>query len=111
MIICFITSENSKIHAVIKFKPVSKGEHQTFAEVDNVKVDVSPSHVTYHLEGLFNGQKELSDNMHALINENWQEIFNELKPGIGEAFGLITKAVLSKVFGKYPLEQLFIVSN
>ncbi|XP_032305368.2 protein takeout [Drosophila ananassae] len=106
-----IILKKSRIHAVINFKPVSKGEHQTFAEVVDVKVDVSPSHVTYHLEGLFNGQKELSDNMHALINENWQEIFNELKPGIGEAFGLITKAVLSKVFGKYPLEQLFIVSN
>ncbi|KAH8232385.1 hypothetical protein KR032_005347 [Drosophila birchii] len=102
-----IRLKTCKIRAQIKFKTLPKGEHQTFAEVVSAVVDVDPSHVTYHLEGLFNGQKELSDNMHALINENWQEIFNELKPGIGEAFGLITKSVLGRIFGKLPLEHLF----
>ncbi|KAH8267647.1 hypothetical protein KR018_012371, partial [Drosophila ironensis] len=104
-----IRLKKTKVHAVIKFKRNVKGEHQTYADVVDVRVDVSPSHVTYHLEGLFNGQKELSDNMHVLLNENWQDIFNELKPGISEAFGLIAKAVLGRIFGKHPLEQLFVV--
>ncbi|XP_043654957.1 protein takeout [Drosophila teissieri] len=99
----------TKVRALIKFKRVSKGDHQTYAEVVDIKVELDPSHVTYHLENLFNGQKDLSENMHALINENWQDIFNELKPGIGEAFGLIAKSVLDRIFGKLPLEQLFVV--
>jgi len=97
------------VHAFIKFKRVSKGEHQTFAEVVDIKVEVTPQHVSYHLENLFNGQKDLSENMHALINENWRDIFNELKPGIGEAFGLIAKSVVDRIFGKLSLEQLFVV--
>ncbi|XP_020811587.1 protein takeout [Drosophila serrata] len=104
-----IRLKDCKIRAQIKFKAVHKGEHQTFAEVESASVDIDPSHVTYHLEGLFNGQKELSDNMHVLINENWHEIFNELKPSIGEAFGLITKSVLGRIFGKLPLEHLFVL--
>ncbi|KAH8341919.1 protein takeout [Drosophila kikkawai] len=104
-----IRLKHCKIRAQIKFKTVSKGEHQTFGEVVSAIVDIDPSHVTYHLEGLFNGQKELSDNMHVLINENWKEIFSELRPSIGEAFGLITKTVLGRIFGKVPLEQLFVL--
>ncbi|XP_017080003.2 uncharacterized protein LOC108113805 [Drosophila eugracilis] len=104
-----IRLKKTKVRALIKFKRVSKGEHQTFAEVVNINVEVDPAHVTYHLENLFNGQKDLSENMHALINENWKDIFNELKPGIGEAFGLIAKSVLDRIFGKLPLEQLFTV--
>ncbi|XP_016952742.1 protein takeout [Drosophila biarmipes] len=99
----------TNVHAFIKLKRVPKGEHQTFAEVVDIKVEVTPQHVSYQLENLFNGQKDLSDNMHALINENWQDIFNELKPGIGEAFGLIAKTVLDRIFGKLSLEQLFVV--
>ncbi|XP_017052725.1 protein takeout isoform X1 [Drosophila ficusphila] len=98
----------TKVRALIKFRRVSKGDHQTFAEVVDIKVDIDPAHVTYHLENLFNGQKDLSENMHVLINENWQDIFTELKPGIGEAFALIAKAVLDRIFGKLPLEQLFL---
>lgn len=99
----------TKVRAQIKLKRVSKGDHQTYAEVMNIKVELDPSHVTYQLENLFNGQKDLSENMHALINENWKDIFNELKPGIGEAFGLIAKSVVDRIFGKLPLEQLFVV--
>ncbi|XP_016980571.1 protein takeout [Drosophila rhopaloa] len=99
----------TKIRAAVKLRRVPKGDHQTFAEVVDIKVEVNPSHVTYHLENLFNGQKDLSENMHVLINENWQDIFNELKPGISEAFGQIVKSVLDRIFGKLPLEQLFVV--
>ncbi|KAH8384111.1 hypothetical protein KR009_012173, partial [Drosophila setifemur] len=102
-----ILLKQSKIRALIKFRPVSKGDGQTFAEVVDVKVDIVPSHVSFFLEGLFGGNKELGDNMHALINENWPEIFGELKPGIGEAFGLIIKSLLARIFNKFPLEQLF----
>ncbi|XP_001359991.4 protein takeout [Drosophila pseudoobscura] len=104
-----IVLKHCKIHSLITLRPISKGGHHTFAEVTDIKLQVDPSHVSYKLEGLFHGQKDLSENMHILINENWQEIFNELKPSISEAMGLIVKSVLNKTFGKTPLEELFIV--
>ncbi|BFF89241.1 uncharacterized protein DMAD_08035 [Drosophila madeirensis] len=104
-----IVLKHCKVHFFITLRPIRKGDHQTYAEVTDIKMQIDPSHVSYKLEGLFHGQKDLSDNMHILINENWQDIFNELKPSIGEAMGLIVKSVLNKVFGKTPLEELFIV--
>ncbi|XP_064548412.1 protein takeout [Drosophila montana] len=102
-----IVLENCQVHAVVKLSTVSKGPHQTYAEVTEVKMRLEPSRVIYKLDGLFNGQKELSENLHVLINENWREVFNELKSDIAGAMGLIFKAVLNKTIGKLPLEQLF----
>ncbi|KAH8414037.1 hypothetical protein KR222_002840, partial [Zaprionus bogoriensis] len=102
-----IVLENCQVHAVVKLKAVSKGAGQTYAEVLEVKMRLEPSRVTYRLDNLFNGRKDLSDSLHTLINENWKEIFNELKADIATAMGLIFKSVLNRTLGKQPLEQLF----
>lgn len=99
--------ENCQVHAVVRLRAVSKGPNQTIAEVLEVKMKLDPSRVHYNLQNLFNGRKDLSDAMHALINENWKEIFNELKGDIATAMGLIFKSVLNRMLGRQPLEQLF----
>ncbi|XP_002072881.3 protein takeout [Drosophila willistoni] len=103
-----IVLTNCQIVGKLKFKAVSKDEHHTFADLIDVKLLINPAHVSYKLDGLFNGDKALSDNMHVLINENWQDIYNELRGSISEALSLIIKAVLNRVFNKLPLEELFL---
>ncbi|KAH8311179.1 hypothetical protein KR044_004684 [Drosophila immigrans] len=102
-----IVLKQCKVHAVVKLRPVSKGPHQTIADVLEVKVNLDPSRVSYHFTGLFNGEKAPSDNFHALVNESWEEIFNELKADISSATGQIFKSVLNRTLGKLPIEQLF----
>ncbi|XP_062124613.1 protein takeout [Drosophila sulfurigaster albostrigata] len=102
-----IVLQQCKVHAVVKLRPVSKGPHQTFAEVVEVKFFLDPSRVTYKFTGLFNGEKAPSENFHALVNESWQEVFNELKADISTAMGLIFKSILNRTLSKLPLEQLF----
>ncbi|XP_017856587.1 PREDICTED: protein takeout-like [Drosophila arizonae] len=102
-----ISLDNVKVSAIVKFVPVSKGPQQTYAKAIEVKIKLEPSRATYKLNNLFNGQKDLSDNLHVLINENWREVFSELQPDIFGAMGLIFKSVLNKALSKYPLEQLF----
>lgn len=100
--------ENCKVSAVAKFVPVSKGPQETYAKATELKMKLEPSRVSYKLENLFNGQKDLSDNLHILINENWREVFNELQADISGGMSLIFKSVLNKALSKYPLEQLFL---
>lgn len=100
--------DNVKVSAIAKFVPVSKGPQQTYAKAIEVKIKLEPSRATYKLNNLFNGQKDLSDNLHVLINENWREVFSELQPDIFGAMSLIFKSVLNKALSKYPLEQLFL---
>ncbi|XP_017844864.1 uncharacterized protein LOC108601476 [Drosophila busckii] len=99
--------EHCKIHVVVKMKAGTNAEGQTMAEVQDVIMQVDPQKVHYSMENLFNGQKDLSDNLHALINDNWKDIFNELKDDIGGGMGKIFKALLNRAFSKLPLEEVF----
>jgi len=96
-------------HVMIKAKPkrVNKSG-QVYLEVDAIKLELKPSRVTFTLGGLFNGMKELADNMHVFINENWEEIFTELQPDIAKALSLIVQHIVNTVFSKYPYEDYFL---
>lgn len=45
--------------------------------------------------------------MSKLMKENWQLVYQELKPVIEETAEAILSDIASKVFRKYSLEQLF----
>lgn len=59
------------------------------------------------LDNLYNGDKVLGDSTNLFLNENWQEIFNELKRSIFDAFGLIVANLMNQVFRKIPYNELF----
>lgn len=62
--------------------------------------------ITY-FGNLYNGDRTLGETTNAFLNENWQEIFGELKGSIFEAFTLISQTLLDNVFGKVPYRELF----
>lgn len=59
------------------------------------------------LDNLYNGDKLLGDSTNLFLNENWEEIYNELKRSIFDAFGLIIQNVMNQVFRKIPYNELF----
>lgn len=61
------------------------------------------------LDNLYNGDKVLGDSTNLFLNENWEEIFNELKRSIFDAFGLIMQNIINTVFRKIPYNEL--ISN
>ncbi len=58
--------------------------------------------------GLFNGDKTLGDSLNSFINENWSDIFNEMKSAINHNFGAVFRTIINKVFEKIPYKDLFI---
>ncbi|XP_065209742.1 protein takeout-like [Planococcus citri] len=59
------------------------------------------------LENLFQGNKEVSDNLNVFLNENWELLFEELRPAFEEAVAVILKEVASKVLQKIPRDEIF----
>lgn len=59
------------------------------------------------LDGLFNGNKALSDNMNLFLNENWQIILQELKPAVRTTLSQIIASIFNSVFDKVPYQELF----
>ena len=60
------------------------------------------------LQKLYNGDKALGDSTNAFLNENWEEIYNELKQLIFDAFTLIIQNTVNNVFNKIPYKDLFV---
>lgn len=61
-----------------------------------------------HFSNLFNGNKELGDNMNLFLNENWKDIFHETKASIEKAFVRVIKDYINDVFMKMPYKDLFL---
>lgn len=59
-------------------------------------------------EGLFNGDKTLSQSTNLFLNENWSDILRELKPVMTKAIGAIYRAMADPIFNKFPYEELFL---
>lgn len=56
---------------------------------------------------LFNGDKALGDNMNLFLNDNWREIFDELRVSVEGAFANIFKNLVNQVFNNLPYNVLF----
>lgn len=48
----------------------------------------------------------LGDNMNVFINENWEDILKELKPGIQSALSQALTIIANKVLSKIPAEEI-----
>lgn len=61
----------------------------------------------FQLSNLYNGDKLLGDNTNLFLNENWRDIFNEIKKSVFSAFAQIGENVITNVFSKVPYDELF----
>lgn len=74
---------------------------------DDLKLSFTIEKFIVRLDNLYNGDKVLGDSTNLFLNENWEEIFNELKLSIFDAFGLIVSNLINQVFRKIPYNELF----
>lgn len=61
-----------------------------------------------YFDNLFNGNKLLADTTNQFMNENWKELFHELKPSIRKSFGKLYHNILDSVFNNNPYHELFV---
>lgn len=54
------------------------------------------------------GNKALGDNMNSFINDNWEIIFQELRPAITSTLAKIVTQIIDSVFDTVPYKKLFL---
>lgn len=99
-------------NVTIKFKfapTVIEKDGHTFLHIpsNKFKLIFDPARVYLYFGDLFNGNKALSDNTNLFLNENWQIIFQELKPSIRETFSQILTGIMNSIFEKLPYDEMF----
>lgn len=80
---------------------------KTYLKAENLKLSFSLSKMIFELTNLYKGDKVLGANTNLFLNQNWLEVFTEIKKSVFSAFGQITENVLNNVFAKVPYDELF----
>jgi len=74
--------------------------------VSKYKVNFTGDGLTINLENLLK-DKTLSDNMNVVLNENWKDVLEELRPAISETIGEIIKLTINQASEVVPFDELF----
>lgn len=95
----------------INFKPkVTVKNGRKYIKTKNYRLDFDTKRMHVHLGNIFNGNKELSDDINRFLNQNWRLIFLELKPVITFAVEEIAKSVINRIFLTLPYDEIYLPS-
>lgn len=72
------------------------------------KVSIVPKKMTFKFDNLFNGDQRLGDEINKVLNENWESLYNDVKPGYDESFALVFKDLANRVFNRVPFNEIFV---
>ncbi|XP_017469410.1 PREDICTED: protein takeout-like [Rhagoletis zephyria] len=80
---------------------------KTYLNIKDLRVECKPKRLAMHFENLFNGDKALGENLNSFLNENWKEIYNEMKRPWYDAIGKQMKEGATKIFNTTPYDEIF----
>ncbi|XP_075236270.1 protein takeout-like [Lycorma delicatula] len=92
--------------AIINGHPEIKNGKKYF-ELDDFKFSINVKKAIIHMNNLFNGNQQLGDSMNKFMSENWELVFQELKPVVDESISVLLKDIIVKVFKKFTFDELF----
>ncbi|KAJ1519076.1 hypothetical protein ONE63_011318 [Megalurothrips usitatus] len=104
---CELSLANVTAEVEIVGKQLTKNG-QIYVEVMDFKFTFNTTRLKSKFENLFNGNKELSAQMNVFLNENWNDILQELKPAVQDAFGSAFHEITNRIFAKVPFDSLFL---
>lgn len=103
---CNLTLDN--VEALVKFIPQKFAKNKNeYIKTQKYKFTFSTTRLHMRFENLYRGDKVLGDSTNLFLNENWEDIFNDIKPKLFETFGEIFEQIINSVFSIYPHEEFF----
>lgn len=81
--------------------------NEIFLKIVTFDLDIRTKKMTVNYKNLFDGNKLLADNMINLINEEWQTLYNDVKPSIDQNYARVFKDYAQKFFDKIPANKIF----
>lgn len=90
---------------IIGSKVVHKGK--PYFQVDKLTASVEPKQMFLHFENLYRGDKRLGESTNQFLNENWADIYRELRPSIEDTIAQVLKGIIGNFFAKTTYEKLF----
>ncbi|KAJ3650921.1 hypothetical protein Zmor_016996 [Zophobas morio] len=79
---------------------------KTYMKFVTSGITMEPESVYFNFENLFDGDKQLGDNINKVLNENWKEVFDDLRSSYSEIVARLFKQFLNILFSKVSIEEL-----
>lgn len=76
-------------------------------KIDDLTVGLTPKKVVFSFDNLFYGDKVLTENVNVFINENWLQIFTEIRSSLIIGLSPVLQKIGNDVFSKLPYEEFF----
>ncbi|XP_063224782.1 protein takeout-like [Bacillus rossius redtenbacheri] len=90
-----------------KFDLIKKEDGKQYAKIRDNSFDFEISNAIFDLKNLFNGDKVLGDTMNTFLNENWREVYGEIKPAVAEVVRTVIVRILDEFTSLLPYDELF----
>uniref|UniRef100_A0A0U4MTW2 Putative odorant-binding protein n=1 Tax=Reticulitermes speratus TaxID=60591 RepID=A0A0U4MTW2_9NEOP len=92
----------------IEAEPQTKSG-KVYWNVVNLEIDIkSMENFRVKFDNLFNGDKALGDSTNKVLNDNWKQFWEELKPSFEETFAAVFLQLAKAVFSRVPEENIFL---
>lgn len=99
--------EDVKADETLKIVSYEKNKKK-YDRVQDTVLKMEAGHVTFNLDNVFDGNKELSDQINQVMNENWKSVFDELKDGYNDAIKRFTDNIVNRFFAKIADNDIFL---
>jgi len=103
---CNVTSKNINVEIYTHGELYEK-KGKDYMRATTVDIKLNPGLVTYYFGNLFNGDKVLGDRINTLLNDNWKEIYEDVREGYESLFGSVVLNYINGVYSKFPFNELF----
>lgn len=104
---CLFFLDNTKVTATLKGKREAiKGKEYIIFDKIDIELDVLNGAEVY-FDNLFENNVELTRATNQAINGNIRDILNELKPVVKKTVGGVVLSLVSTLFRRYSMDELF----
>ncbi|XP_018570242.1 protein takeout [Anoplophora glabripennis] len=104
---CNVTLINTKINHTLIAEPFEK-KGRTYWSFKDYTVTLRPERVIFKFDNLFDGDSRLGDEINKVLNDNWDEVFTDVREGYEKSFGLIFHGLANRVFTRVALSDIFL---
>ncbi|KAK7865802.1 hypothetical protein R5R35_001266 [Gryllus longicercus] len=76
-----------------------------FVPLPGERMDIEVDGLSVHLDNLFNGDKILLESTNRFLNEEWQEVYESLKPSFIKEISALIRNILKGIFDQVPMRN------
>lgn len=81
---------------------------KTYWAFKEYTITLRPEKVIFKFDNLFDGDQRLGDEILKVLNDNWSEVFADVRPGYEKGIGMIFFGLANRVFTRVPLDEIFL---